>query len=73
MLGFDCQIYGDPPNYMVASRDEAVVLMALCPEPEQIVPNWKIVDRVWNVYVRVDDVDTIYAEVHIAFGAHLAA
>jgi predicted enzyme related to lactoylglutathione lyase len=35
----------------------------VCPEAEKIVPNWKIVDKVWNVYIRVDDVETIYAEV----------
>jgi predicted enzyme related to lactoylglutathione lyase len=37
--------------------------MALCPDPERIVPNWKIVENVWNVYIRVDDADAIYAEV----------
>jgi predicted enzyme related to lactoylglutathione lyase len=62
-LGFECQTYGDPPDFMVAARDEVIVLMALCPEAEKIVPNWQIVDKVWNVYIRVDDVETIYAEV----------
>jgi predicted enzyme related to lactoylglutathione lyase len=26
------------------------------------VPNWRIVDNVWNVFIRVDDVEAIYAE-----------
>ena len=38
-------------------------LIALCPEPARIVPNWKIVDKVWNAYIRLDDADAIYAEV----------
>ncbi len=62
-LGFECEVYGDPPDFVAARRDEATILMALCPEPERIVPNWKIVSNVWNVYVRVDDADAIYAEV----------
>ena len=62
-LGFSCEIYGDPPDFIVAKRDDAIVLMALCDDPERIVPNWRIVDNVWNVYIRVDDVDSIYAEV----------
>jgi catechol 2,3-dioxygenase-like lactoylglutathione lyase family enzyme len=61
-LGFTCEIYGDPPDFIVAKRDEAIILMALCDDAERIVPNWRIVDNVWNVYVRVDDVEAIYAE-----------
>jgi catechol 2,3-dioxygenase-like lactoylglutathione lyase family enzyme len=62
-LGFRCDVHGDPPDFVVAERDAAVILMALCPEPDRIVPNWKIVDNVWNAFIRVDDVEAIYAEV----------
>ena len=62
-LGFRCDVYGHPPNFVVAVRDEATILLALAPDAEQIVPNWKIVDKTWNAYVRVDDADAIYAEV----------
>jgi predicted enzyme related to lactoylglutathione lyase len=62
-LGFACTTYGDPPTFVVATRDEGVILLAFCDEPERIVPNWRIVDATWNVYVRVDDVEAIYAEV----------
>ena len=60
--GFDCQVYGHPPNFATATRDEATILLALCDEPERIVPNWQIVDKTWNVFIRVDDVEAIYAE-----------
>jgi catechol 2,3-dioxygenase-like lactoylglutathione lyase family enzyme len=56
-LGFSCEAYGDPPDFCVAERDEVTILMALCEEAERIVPNWRIVDKVWNVYIRVDDVE----------------
>ena len=69
-LGFECGVYGDPPDFVVASRDEATLLFALCPEQARIVPNWKIVDKVWNAYIRVDDADAIYAEVQ-ARGAEI--
>jgi predicted enzyme related to lactoylglutathione lyase len=62
-LGFECEVYGEPPDFVVAKRDQATILMALCREPERIVPNWTIVDNVWNAYIRVDDVESIYAEV----------
>jgi len=62
-LGFECETYGDPPDFATASRDDAVVLLALCGDPAAIVPNWKLVAKMWNVYIRVDDAHAIYAEV----------
>jgi predicted enzyme related to lactoylglutathione lyase len=62
-LGFECATYGDPPDFATASRDDAVVLLALCSDPAAIVPNWKLVSKMWNLYIRVDDADAIYAEV----------
>ena len=62
-LGFECSVYGQPPNFGVAVRDQATILLALCADAERIVPNWKIVDKTWNAYIRVNDADAIYAEV----------
>ena len=62
-LGFDCEVYGDPPDFGVAARDHATILLALCNEPARIVPNWRIVNNIWNAYIRVDDVESVYAEV----------
>ena len=59
-LGFTCEVHGEPPDFVVATRDEVKILMALCEEPERIVPNWRIVPNVWNVFIRVDDVEAIY-------------
>ena len=61
-LGFTCEVHGDPPDFLVARRDEAVILMALCSDAERIVPNWRIGPNVWNIFIRVDDVEAIYAE-----------
>jgi catechol 2,3-dioxygenase-like lactoylglutathione lyase family enzyme len=62
-LGFHCTVHGDPPDFATADRDDVTLLFALCREPERIVPNWRIVDMVWNAYIRVDDVESVYAEV----------
>jgi catechol 2,3-dioxygenase-like lactoylglutathione lyase family enzyme len=62
-LGFHCQVQGDPPNFATADRDAATILLALADQPERLVPYWRIVDKMWNAYIRVDDVDAIYAEV----------
>jgi predicted enzyme related to lactoylglutathione lyase len=61
-LGFDVEVYGDPPDFAVASRDAAVILLALAQDRERLVPNWHIRDKTWNAYIRVDDADAIYAE-----------
>ena len=61
-LGFACRVYGHPPNFVTADRDEATILLALARDAERIVPNWQIVDGTWNAYIRVEDVDAIYAE-----------
>lgn len=62
-LGFVCEVYGDPPDFAVASRDAAVILIALAADGERLVPHWQVVDKMVNAYIRVDDADAIYAEV----------
>jgi predicted enzyme related to lactoylglutathione lyase len=62
-LGFRCEAFGDPADFATAERDQAIILLSLCDEPARIVPNWRIVDKLWDAYIRVNDVDAIYAEV----------
>ncbi|MEZ4668904.1 MAG: bleomycin resistance protein [Anaerolineae bacterium] len=63
-LGFTEQTpYGEPPYFCIASRDGFRVMLAQVGDPQAVlVPNWKIVGKMWNVYFWVDDVDAIYAE-----------
>jgi hypothetical protein len=62
-LGFECHMFGDPPNFATAARDAAIILLALSDQPERLVPHWQIVDKMWDAYIRVDDADAMYAEV----------
>ena len=63
LLGFECELHGEPPDFLVAVRDAAVLLFASAPTDAKLVPNWHVVDKIWNAYVRLDDVDAFYAEV----------
>jgi predicted enzyme related to lactoylglutathione lyase len=62
-LGFTCEVYGDPPDFATADREGATLLLALARDASRLVPHWQIVDKMWNVYIRCDDADAIYAEV----------
>ncbi len=62
-LGFGCETFGDPPNFAVVKRDDAILLLAYAADSERLVPNWHIVEKTWNAYVRVEEVDALYAEV----------
>ena len=62
-LGFNCATYGDPPNFATADREGATLLLALAEDASRLVPHWQIVDKMWNVYIRCDDADALYAEV----------
>jgi hypothetical protein len=49
-LGFDCEVFGEPPNFATANRDVDTILLTLTEKSEQIVPNWQIVDKMWDAY-----------------------
>jgi catechol 2,3-dioxygenase-like lactoylglutathione lyase family enzyme len=63
LLGFECTLHGEPANFAVAVRDGAILLLSLAPAGASLVPNWHVVENMWNAYVRVEDVDALYAEV----------
>src|SRR5271154_3828812 len=62
-LGFTCELHGEPPNFATATRDGETILLSLADSSHRVVPNWHVVEKMWDVYIRVDDVDAIYAEV----------
>jgi catechol 2,3-dioxygenase-like lactoylglutathione lyase family enzyme len=62
-LGFsDVKMYGEPPYFCMVSRDRFTVMLAQAGKNAELVPYWKIVDKMWNIYFWVDDADAIYAE-----------
>jgi predicted enzyme related to lactoylglutathione lyase len=63
LLGFECTLHGEPADFAVVKRDEAILLLAEAPAGAKLVPNWHVVEKMWNAYIRVDDADAVYAEV----------
>ena len=63
-LGFHCEVFGEPPTFATATRDAATILLAVANDRERIVPHWRIVPKLVSAYIRVDDADAVYAEVH---------
>ena len=62
-LGFtDQQTYGEPPYFAMVKRDNFTVMLAQTDASKTFVPNWQIVEKMWDVYFWVDDADAIYAE-----------
>ncbi|MCR9123624.1 MAG: bleomycin resistance protein [Phyllobacteriaceae bacterium] len=61
-LGFKERLWGDPPGFAICRRDACFIMLSQAPEGHEIVPNWKIVDKMWNAYFWVDDARAIYAE-----------
>ena len=58
-LGFTCERHGE--DFAICKRDEISIFLA--DTTAEIVPHWQNHEKMWNVYIRVDDVDAIYAEV----------
>lgn len=62
-LGFSYdRFWGDPPDFCMVKRDEHVVMLSQAPPDADLVPHWRVVDKMWDVYFWVDDVDAIYKE-----------
>ena len=57
-LGFqDQRLYNEPTNFAILRRDGIAVMLSQVRPDQIIVPNWKVVEKMWDVYFWVDDVD----------------
>lgn len=62
-LGFNFdQLYGEPPDFCILERDNFKIMLSQVKDKSEIKPNWKIVEKMWNIYFWVDDVEAIYDE-----------
>lgn len=62
-LGFSYdRLWGDPPNFCMVRRDGHTVMLSQAPAQAALVPHWKVVSQMWDVYFWVDDVDAVYEE-----------
>ena len=62
-LGFTFErFWGDPPGFCMPHRDRHIVMLSQVDDEAHIVPHYKVVQSLWNIYFWVDDVEAIYAE-----------
>lgn len=62
-LGFTYdRLWGEPPAFCMVHRDGRTVMLSQVPAGTEIVPHWQVVDKMWNAYFWVDDVESIYQE-----------
>ena len=69
-VGFEGRTWGDPPGFAILRRDTCLIMLSQAPEDHAIVPNWKVVDKMWNAYFWVDDAKALYDEL-VANGAKI--
>ena len=55
-------VWGEPPEFAIAVRDFAHVMLTQAPKGHEIVPFWRIKDKMWNAYFWVDDARALYEE-----------
>lgn len=62
-LGFTYQrFWGEPPHFVILSRDGFSLMLDRAPASAKIVPHWKIDPGMWNAYFWVDDAAVLLAE-----------
>ncbi len=61
-LGFTYELHNHPPSFAILRRDDCSLMLAQAGQRAKLTPNWKIVDKTWNVYFWVDDADALYKE-----------
>ncbi|MEQ9616680.1 MAG: VOC family protein [Phycisphaerales bacterium] len=60
-LRFDrVDLHGEPPDFAILSRDSVTVMLARAPKGHKITPNWTVKDKMWNLYLWVDDAKAEY-------------
>lgn len=61
-LGFAVRAFGEPTNFAIGRRDRCFIMLSQAPADHTIVPNWHVVDKLWNAYFWVDDAAALHEE-----------
>lgn len=62
-LGFSYdRLWGEPPNFVILRRDGYSLMLSQTQDHARIMPNWRVVENIWNLYFWVDDVEAIYQD-----------
>ena len=62
-LGFSYdRLWGEPPNFCMVRRDGNTVMLSQAPPDAVLIPHWRVVGKMWDVYFWVDDAEAMYDE-----------
>lgn len=62
-VGFSYErFWGDPPNFCILERNGFHLMLSQVDDSKHIVPHYKVVPYMWNVYFWVDDATKMYEE-----------
>ncbi|MEL6963639.1 MAG: VOC family protein [Pseudomonadota bacterium] len=62
-VGFAFERYwGEPARFCMPRRDGHIVMLSQVEDRSAIVPHYKVVQNMWNIYFWVDDVVRLYEE-----------
>jgi len=64
------RFWGEPPGFCILDRDGFHLMLSLTEDTRHIVPHYKVVHNMWNVYFWVDDAKKLYDEL-VASGAQI--
>lgn len=62
-LGFQYErFFGDPPAVCMPRRDSHIVMLSQTSDARFVVPNYKAVEKMWDIYFWVEDAEAMYQE-----------
>lgn len=62
-VGFTYErFWGEPPGFCILQRGNFHLMLSRAENEADIIPNWKVVHNMWNVYFWVDDAKKMYEE-----------
>ena len=62
-VGFNYdRFWGEPPCFCILWRDSFHLMLSQVEDTKFIVPHYKAVEKMWNVYFWVSDADSLYKE-----------
>lgn len=62
-VGFKYErFWGDPPGFCILHRDGFDLMLSRAKNEKDIIPHWKVVHQMWNMYFWVDDAKKMYEE-----------
>src|SRR4051794_40438450 len=54
--------FGEPPSFCILHRDGCYLMLKQADDSKDIVPQWTVSDKLWDVYFWVTDADGLFRE-----------